>query len=32
MRWIRRIDYLLEFHGVARYPHAHGKYLDLEDY
>jgi hypothetical protein len=32
LRWIRRIDYLLEFHGVARYPHAHGKYVDPEDY
>jgi hypothetical protein len=27
LRWIRRIDYLLEFHGVACYPDAHGKYV-----
>ena len=30
--WIRRIDHLLEFHGVARYLHARGKYVDPEDY
>ena len=30
--WIRRIDHLLEFHGIARYPHARGKYVDPEDY
>ena len=31
LRWIRRIDYLLEFHGIARYPHAHGKYVGTAD-
>jgi hypothetical protein len=32
LRWIRQIDYLLENHGVARYPHAQGKYVKPEYY